>query len=433
MLEDVQSSAIFNTSIEIPALAMADWNCPQDCMPLQPVPSASIRVSISDMSPGLPAEEAVVGAKVQKLETHIGWGFNQQARVVDKQSLRNGSLSLRYFVLSTLDPGESLESGQAAGGEVVLHELVSVLLAHGHEARVLYLDDVEATDPEDLTAPYGVVCGSKQDMEYAVIIYPEIIPFFCKDSLAHVRWILAPMGVKAKKSTTARWLKDDLVFHYNAFGGTFQTVGKVAAIPVPFSNALQVLRDPQEDDGFDITKYPPLPRNGTVYTIRKGAEFHGNSPGLLHEPGDTCLDDLVGTRESSVLHAFRTHEYFISYDPMTFLSQIAAMLGCISVVAPVQDKSSALFWSKTALGPYMAERNLGSFPGVAYGLDQVEFARATMHQTRETLMEYKHWCRTVTVERMVRDVEAYVAGARSGFEGAQMVVDFFPDGWWNDE
>ena len=81
----------------------------------------------------------------------------------------------------------------------------------------------------------------------------------------------------------------------------------------------------------------------------------------------------------------------------------------------------------------MAERNLGSFPGVAYGLDQVEFARATMHQTRETLMEYKHWCRTVTVERMVRDVEAYVAGARSGFEGAQMVVDFFPDGWWNDE
>ena len=67
----------FNGNITIPALSMAALNCPEDCMPLQPVSSGTIRVSVFDQFPGLPEGEALVSTIVKKLEIHSkpneGW------------------------------------------------------------------------------------------------------------------------------------------------------------------------------------------------------------------------------------------------------------------------------------------------------------------------------------------------------------------------
>jgi len=407
-------------------------NCPEDCMPMLAAPSARIRVSIFDQFPGLSEEESLVAYTVdKKVETH----GEQEARAVDESSLKNGSVSLRFFVMTRARSGSSAQSGSAGGGAVVLEELVYQLRENGHEASLLHADSVEAFWFVPQRAPHHVRCGGNHDMKHAVIIYPEVLPLLCKDALIHVRWVLAPMGVHAEKDTTTHWGQDDMVFHFNGFGGPFyHHVGKISAISVPPSNALQVLRDPCVGDGFDITKYPPLPRNGTAYTVRKGKLLHGNHLPGMHAPGDTLIDKMG---VESLVQALRTHEYFVSYDPATFLSHIAAMLGCVSILAPVPHESKSRYWSKSALGPYLAESNLEAPPGIAYGsgLDEIERARATMHLSRESLLAFKHWGQTVAVERMVRDVGQYATGARSGFEGALLVREVYPDRWWrrNDD
>ena len=58
----------FNGNITIPALSMAALNCPEDCMPLQPVPFGTIRVSLFDRFPGLSEDEALLSTMAQKLE-----------------------------------------------------------------------------------------------------------------------------------------------------------------------------------------------------------------------------------------------------------------------------------------------------------------------------------------------------------------------------
>ena len=262
-LDDFQPHYMFNATI--PALSTADLNCPEDCMPMLAAPSARIRVSIFDQFPGLSEEESLVAYTVdKKVETH----GEQEARAVDESSLKNGSVSLRFFVMTRARSGSSAQSGSAGGGAVVLEELVYQLRENGHEASLLHADSVEAFWFVPQRAPHHVRCGgNKPDMKHAVIIYPEVLPLLCKDALIHVRWVLAPMGVHAEKDTTTHWGQDDMVFHFNGFGGPFyHHVGKISAISVPPSNALQVLRDPRAGDGFDITKYPPLPRNGTAYT-----------------------------------------------------------------------------------------------------------------------------------------------------------------------
>eukprot|EP00277_Geminigera_cryophila_P039295 CAMPEP_0173088726 /NCGR_PEP_ID=MMETSP1102-20130122/25210_1 /TAXON_ID=49646 /ORGANISM="Geminigera sp., Strain Caron Lab Isolate" /LENGTH=98 /DNA_ID=CAMNT_0013971893 /DNA_START=1004 /DNA_END=1300 /DNA_ORIENTATION=+ len=84
----------------------------------------------------------------------------------------------------------------------------------------------------------------------------------------------------------------------------------------------------------------------------------------------------------------------------------------------------------TLYGGYMEYSNISTIQGMAYGWKDVGFARASMMNTRNEHIKVKEWGNNITLERMVRDAKLYAAGARSGFEGAKLVRDFYPDQWW---
>ena len=77
------------------------------------------------------------------------------------------------------------------------------------------------------------------------------------------------------------------------------------------------------------------------------------------------------------LEIFNRCEYFVSYDPCTFLSIIAAFCGCISIVYPVEGLSKEEWLSTIAVKKYMQEKQINVLYGVAYGLEEIEWAKST--------------------------------------------------------
>jgi hypothetical protein len=102
--------------------------------------------------------------------------------------------------------------------------------------------------------------------------------------------------------------------------------------------------------------------------MRKG---RGRAP--IHDIANSILID--GKSHAETAATFKKVKQFISYDPYTHYSYFAAIAGCESIVAPL-DNTTKEQWK-----PDIADRY-----GLAYGFDELEFARATRHLALERQM-----------------------------------------------
>jgi hypothetical protein len=75
---------------------------------------------------------------------------------------------------------------------------------------------------------------------------------------------------------------------------------------------------------------------------------------------------------------FNEYSYFYSYDTLTFLTILAALCGCISIVYPIEGVSKYEWLKKTACYPYIKYNNLDNLYGIAYGVDDIPWATQTI-------------------------------------------------------
>ena len=197
-----------------------------------------------------------------------------------------------------------------------------------------------------------------------VVVYPESFPFRCTCDSAkyvHVLWALSAMGVQNQNlldnGLLERRCTAELVFN-------FDTYNPGTAVPVPASNLLQVLVDPSDDDEFQQWRYDPLPRNGTAFMMRKACLFHTDGLTITHKEHDMEL-----TREHTMqqhIDAFRTHEYFVLYDPYSYYAWIAAMLGCVPIIHPLANMIKREWLNSSWFAGYMDYYNVEDTYGIAY-------------------------------------------------------------------
>jgi len=239
---------------------------------------------------------------------------------------------------------------------------------------------------------------------------------------ATVRWILAPVGINVPANVTESWDPDDLVFNYGILSNG-------AAMPVPLTNLLQTQMNPFDGDGMDVTSYAQEQRNGSIFIMRKAERFQKQIK-IMHGPEAQSGE---GGNMSEYLQRYLRAKKCYCYDPYSFHLQIAAMMGCISIQAPLGNFTKAEWLGTTLYAGYLADNNLSNMLGIAYGASTSELAYAerTMSGAREELFRVREWGEKVTVPRMIRDIESYIVrGARSGFEGAVLVRDMYPHKWW---
>jgi hypothetical protein len=126
---------------------------------------------------------------------------------------------------------------------------------------------------------------------------------------------------------------------------------------------------------FDVFKNHNLPRSGRCYLI-KGEEYISDQP-LYHNSSDTNLDNYWAYnsgRMHYLAEMFNKHEVFFTYNTQTFISVLAALCGCISVILPHPNTSKEKL-EKIPQNKY----------GVAYGFEDIQHSIDTLPLVKENL------------------------------------------------
>ena len=278
------------------------------------------------------------------------------------------------------------------GGAIFLHGLADMLAGLGEAAAVTPMMPLYRTGRRDRLRrflrpePFDTMPGSRAGVVRGrdvgasdIVVYPEIVPGNPLGARNVVRWLLYKPGV----------------FHRFApgQGEMFFAMGDFCDVPEVTGGAPRLtawrIHPAYRDPG-------PVERRGSCYMLRKGAGKE-----IVHDLTDSVR--LDGLSHAETARAFARSEVFYCYDEMTLYSEYAALCGCPSVVIP-----GPYFDSHTA---YVAARPQARY-GVAYGVEHLDHARATVHLTRG-LLEAREADSRATVENFVARTQARFGQARA--------------------
>jgi hypothetical protein len=254
---------------------------------------------------------------------------------------------------------------EQSGGINVLYYFAKILDESGKNVRIYYTD----CDKNKSENPYlNKYYNNDFDITEAIVIYPEIIKDNPLNSKYVVRWIMAPLGLNCPKDIYKTWGENDLVYYFN-FESRFDNNNDYGTnfklLPVIIVNP--------------IFKNLNLNRNGKeCYTFRK-SNYHKEEIKKLHKEE---AFEINGGSHDYFLKTFNEYSYFYSYDPLTFISIIAAMCGCISIIYPIANKSKSEWIKETAAYPYIKETNEELY-GVAYGIEDIENSKKTISKVEQ--------------------------------------------------
>jgi len=260
------------------------------------------------------------------------------------------------------------------GGVKVMHRLCADLNSLGHEAylyqffetREINIFNYKAALVETLkdlkryylraykTKPGAhtpIYDGPKLGFdENWVVVYPEFTKGNPLKAKNVVRYLLYTPG-GAERSPY--YGPGELYFDYNHYSNGFSYPGSTVS-----KTQLKILGLPLEKYNLEGA-LPNGHRTGTAYCIRKGR----NKP-IQHSLMDSVLID--GMNHTEISQIFKRVKTFISYDTHTAYSYFAVLCGADSIVIPDEGVSKEL-WEPDPVNRY----------GVAYGFEDLDFARAT--------------------------------------------------------
>jgi hypothetical protein len=204
-----------------------------------------------------------------------------------------------------------------------------------------------------------------------IIIYPECVAGNPLRAEKVVRWIL----YYADDKIITTWKDLDLKILYSELFGS--------NLPSAEPEILSIF-ETQKDFFKDLGQK----REGNCFMVKKGGAnreriLNSKDTGKYEKPGDF---EIFGGRKArgrsaepiasmdDLLEIFNKYKRFYSYDCETYISTIAALCGCESVIVPDPTKSKQNILSQEYLKH-----------GVAYGLDDLDRANETRAQLRVDL------------------------------------------------
>lgn len=250
-----------------------------------------------------------------------------------------------------------------SGGVIVLHKLAQLLKQIGmdvylwHEANPYSISSLKQlerklrywrrrfTQPHLFTSPYSLPLARKEDVQDAIVLYPEVVAGNPLKAKRVVRWLLYKAG---EHTGVIDYSPDDLFFYYLKE----YDYPKLNRFP---DNQLFVAE--YFSDIYRQTNFGP--RHGSCFMVRKGKN-------RVHDRHPSDAIQVDGLSHKEIAECFNRCEYFFSYDLYTMYSTYASICGCKSVVIPIEGISMEK-WHVAPEGRF----------GVAYGIDDVPRAEAT--------------------------------------------------------
>jgi hypothetical protein len=228
--------------------------------------------------------------------------------------------------------------------------------------------------------------GEPFDKENTVVIYCEGVNGNPLDAKYVVRWILAPLGTFGNHHQYLNYNPHDLVYYFNTENRFYNKSPSIFKL-------LTIVNIPCID--FDSSPRPLQ----YCHTWRKSQMHSQILP--IHPPNSVELNGSL----QDFINAFKSFEYFISYDPLTFYSLIAAMSGCISIVYPLEGLSKKDWYKKTCASEYLEKNNVDLY-GIAYGNspEEIEFAKSTLHLCQTQWLDIESFMIENTIQPFIEDI-----------------------------
>jgi hypothetical protein len=232
------------------------------------------------------------------------------------------------------------------------------------------------------------------DVDNTIVIYGETIKGNPLNAKYVIRWILAPIGICSHIDNYKTWDPNDLVYYFNSEDKFIKEPEKVSKeyklLNVLFINPNAINLNLQN-------------RSGTCYTFRK-SYYHKNIQ-LIHPPNS--FEITRKHTQEDYIKKFNKYKYFISYDPLTFLSVIAALCGCISIVKKVDGLSKKDWLNMLAITEYFKESGENTLYGIAYGADDLENAINTLHLVKQQWDDIKNFMINKNIKSFLDDMDNF--------------------------
>ena len=274
----------------------------------------------------------------------------------------------------------------SCGGTTVQYYLCSLLDELGMNVRIF-------VNGESIVNPiFSKFYDGGFDMNETLVIYGETVPHNKLGGHYVMRWILAPLGIHCNSSIYRSWGTKDLVYYFNNEEHFEQLQEGV----VKFLNTMYI------NPNFKKNNYNP--RTLSVYTERKKKLFTKTII-PIHPDGSQLLP-YSGFTHENLITLFNQTDTFYCYDPLSFLVFIAAMCGCVSVVYKVEGKTKYDWLMTLSLSDYMKSRGIDNIYGIAYGVEDIQYARSTLHLVEEQWNDIKQYYKK-NVAMFVEDLKNY--------------------------
>jgi hypothetical protein len=228
-----------------------------------------------------------------------------------------------------------------------------------------------------------------------IVIYCEGIKGNPLNAKYIVRWLLSEVGQNVPKFYIHTWGENELIYHFNRELKFKKYPDKVDNI---FKTLSIIYLNPDVKNNFQPN------RAGWCYTIRKANHMYKNiqfiHPNDSYEIARHASNDII-------INLFNKYQYFVSYDPITFLSVMAALCGCISIIYPIEGISKQDWFNKTGYSEYLEYKQIDNAYGIAYGLEDIEWAKNTIHLAKDQTNDMITYYKEKHIQRLLKDIENY--------------------------
>ena len=275
------------------------------------------------------------------------------------------------------------------GGLVVQYELAKHLNILMNDVTIISPTNIQNNIYNNFS-----LTNTLEDVENTIVIYGETIKGNPLNAKYIIRWILAPIGICSLIDNYKTWNPNDLVYYFNSedkFIKEPEKVGKEYKL-------LNILFINPNAINFNLQS-----RSGTCHTFRK-SHYHKNLL-LIHPKGS--FEITRSHTQKECIKIFNKYRYFISYDPLTFLSVIAALCGCVSIVKKVDGLSKDGWLNMLAIAEYLKESGENTLYGIAYGADDLENATNTLHLVKKQWDDIKNFMINKNIKSFLDDLEKY--------------------------
>ena len=291
--------------------------------------------------------------------------------LVRKKSEKYGSEKLKFRIYTPI-------YNEKSGGIMVLHKLCEKILSFGHECKLITMSNTIVNDN------YKQHYTNKNDIEDTIVIYPEITSGNPLNAKKIIRWILCELGRNCDKNIYKTWNNNDIIYFYSSFNQKI--------------NVSKYLFCFEFDK--NIINYNKNERKKDCFEIRKAYIFHKNLK-LIHPNNSYEIKDLSLKDKIDI---FNNHRYYYCYDPYTFNMIIAGLCGCIPIVIPIENVYKKDWTKSLYCGQYLIENKKDYLYGIAYGNNDLEYAKNTnnlIYEEQNKIIKYGN----KTVCNMINDIK----------------------------